>query len=134
LAQYLGHGVDVWLNNPVPPLEACGTSGMKASLNGVPNLSILDGWWPEGFNGDNGWAFGGEQPAGARDRADAEAIYRLLEETIMPLYYETTEDGIPGGWVKMMKNAIKQTGAHFSARRMVKEYAPRFYNKALGDA
>lgn len=133
LAQYLVHGVDVWLNNPAPPMEACGTSGMKASLNGVPNLSILDGWWLEGFSGDNGWAFGGDPPAGDRTGADAEAIYQLLEERIIPLYYDVSADGIPGGWVKVMKKAIKQTGARFSARRMVKEYVLQFYTKALGD-
>lgn len=134
-AQYLVHGVDVWLNNPIPPMEASGTSGMKASLNGVPNLSILDGWWLEGFNGENGWAFGGEQPMdGDRSPADAEALYRLLEEQIIPLYYDTGEDGTPHGWVKVMKNAIKQTGSHFSARRMVKEYVQKFYAKALESA
>lgn len=130
-AQYLVHGVDVWLNNPVPPMEACGTSGMKASLNGVPNLSILDGWWLEGFGGDNGWAFGGEPVEGDRTVADAGAVYRLLEEKIIPLYYDTSENGIPLGWVKVMKNAIKQTGSHFSARRMVKEYVQKFYAPAL---
>ncbi len=134
-AQYLVHGVDVWLNNPIPPMEASGTSGMKASLNGVPNLSILDGWWLEGFNGENGWAFGGEQPTeGDRSPADAEALYRLLEEQIIPLYYDTAEDGTPHGWVKVMKNAIKQTGSYFSARRMVKEYVQKFYAKALESA
>jgi starch phosphorylase len=134
-AQYLVHGVDVWLNNPVPPMEACGTSGMKASLNGVPNLSILDGWWLEGFTGHNGWAFGGEFTEG-QDRTDddARAIYRLLEEEIVPLYYRVDDDGIPHDWVRIMKNAIKTTGARFSARRMVKEYAAKFYAKALRKA
>ena len=130
-AQYLVHGVDVWLNNPIPPMEACGTSGMKASLNGVPNLSILDGWWLEGFGGDNGWAFGGEALEGDRTAADAEALYRLLEEEVIPLYYDNAESGMPGGWVRMMKQAMQQTGAHFSARRMVKEYAALFYRQAL---
>lgn len=102
LAQYMTHGVDVWLNNPMPPLEACGTSGMKASLNGVPHLSILDGWWIEGFNGKNGWAFGG-----------------------------SGDDGIPHDWVKVMKEAIKNTAPVFSSRRMVKEYAKKFYHDAL---
>jgi starch phosphorylase len=131
-AQYLVHGVDVWLNNPVPPMEACGTSGMKASLNGVPNLSILDGWWLEGFTGHNGWAFGGESIDGQdRTNDDAYAIYRLLEEEIVPLYYHVDDDGIPHDWVRIMKNAIKATGARFSARRMVKEYAAKFYARAL---
>lgn len=132
LAQYIVHGVDVWLNNPIPPMEASGTSGMKASLNGVPNLSILDGWWLEGYTGDNGWAFGGEPIAGDRNFTDSSDIYRILEEKIMPLYYETSEDGIPLGWVRIMKNAIRRTGSHFSARRMVKEYTQKFYAKALG--
>ncbi len=133
-AQYLVHGVAVWLNNPLPPMEASGTSGMKASLNGVPNLSILDGWWLEGFNGENGWGFGNEATQGDRSPADAEAMYRILEEQIIPLYYATSEDGTPHGWVKVMKSAIKQTGSHFSARRMVKEYVQKFYSKALVSA
>jgi len=130
-AQYLVHGVDVWLNTPIPPMEASGTSGMKASLNGVPNLSILDGWWLEGFGGENGWAFGGDPIEGDRTRSDAEAMYRIIEEEIIPLYYDTNDDGIPVGWVRMMKNAIQRTGSHFSARRMVKEYAQKFYANAL---
>src|SRR4030066_1578139 len=120
------HGVDIWLNNPLPPLEACGTSGMKASLNGVPHLSILDGWWIEGFNGKNGWAF-----EGGDDVKDAEAIYTILENEVIPLYYKVDDDGIPHEWVKIMKEAIKTTAPLFSARRMVKEYATKFYQKAL---
>jgi starch phosphorylase len=134
LAQYLVHGVDVWLNNPRPPLEACGTSGMKASLNGVPHLSILDGWWQEGYNGRNGWAFGGQEDAEERDAADAEAIYNLLEKEIVPRYYRKTGDGIPHDWVRVMKEAIKSCGPKFSARRMVKEYTLKFYAPALKNA
>lgn len=129
LAQYMVHGVDLWLNNPLAPLEACGTSGMKATFNGVPHLSILDGWWIEGFNGENGWAF----PAQGDDR-DAESIYHLLETEIVPLFYTVDEAGVPGGWVKVMKQAMKRTGARFSARRMVKEYALNFYQKAMQSA
>jgi starch phosphorylase len=129
LAQYMVHGVDLWLNNPKPPMEACGTSGMKASLNGVPQLSILDGWWPEGFNGRNGWAF-----TGAGEDKDAEAIYDLLEKEIIPLYYKVDESGTPFDWVKVMKEAIKSTAPLFSARRMVKEYALKFYQNALKSA
>ena len=129
LAQYMVHGVDLWLNNPEPPMEACGTSGMKASLNGVPHLSILDGWWPEGFNGKNGWAFTGD----GEDK-DAEAIYDFLEKEIIPLYYKVDEYGTPIGWVKVMKEAIKSTAPLFSARRMVKEYALKFYQNALKSA
>jgi starch phosphorylase len=129
LGQYMVHGVDLWLNNPMPPLEACGTSGMKASLNGVPQLSILDGWWIEGFNGKNGWAFSG----GANEK-DAEAIYNLLESEIIPLYYKLDDNGIPHKWVKVMKEAIKSTAPVFSARRMVKEYVLKFYQTAVKSA
>ncbi|MEJ2670736.1 MAG: alpha-glucan family phosphorylase [Deltaproteobacteria bacterium] len=131
LAQYLVHGVDVWLNNPLPPLEACGTSGMKASLNGLPQLSILDGWWLEGFKGDNGWGFGAEGGENRDDR-DAAALYDLLEHQVVPLFYKTDEDGVPQEWVQRMKNAIKSNAAQFSARRMVKEYAQKYYQPALG--
>jgi starch phosphorylase len=131
LAEYMVHGVDVWLNNPVPPLEASGTSGMKASVNGVPNLSIQDGWWIEGYNGSNGWAFGG-QVQGDRTQADAEALYRLLEEEIIPLFYQRSDDGVPHGFVQVMKEAIKSVSPRFSTRRMAKEYAARFYAQALG--
>ncbi|MBL7179433.1 MAG: alpha-glucan family phosphorylase [Pseudomonadota bacterium] len=131
LAQYLVHGVDVWLNTPLPPLEASGTSGMKAALNGVPQLSIMDGWWIEGFNGQNGWTFGNHSVDGNRDAADAAEIYRILEDEIIPLYYDVSEDGVPGGWVKVMKNSIKSNAAKFSARRMVKEYLEKFYAKGL---
>jgi len=134
MAQYLVHGVDVWMNNPIPPMEACGTSGMKASLNGVLNLSILDGWWIEGYNGSNGWAFGGETPPGSRDEADADALYTLLEKEVVPLYYSALIDGIPHGWVKMMKATIKSTSASFSARRMVKEYVNKYYPSLLNCA
>ena len=130
VAQYLVHGVDVWLNNPLPPLEACGTSGMKAAINGVLHLSILDGWWPEGFNGKNGWAFAGA--AGEdRDARDAAAIYEILEKEVVPLYYRVNDQGVPEGWVQMMKEAMKSLGAQFSARRMVKEYSRKFYQPAL---
>jgi starch phosphorylase len=130
-AQYMVHGVDVWLNNPIPPMEACGTSGMKAGLNGVPSLSILDGWWCEGYNGSNGWAFGDEQIEGQRDKEDADAIYNLLEEEIIPLYYKSHNHDMAHTWVRMMKEAIKTCGAQFSARRMVSDYLNKFYAKAL---
>jgi glycogen phosphorylase len=133
LAQYLVHGVDVWLNNPLPPQEACGTSGMKASLNGIPQLSIMDGWWLEGFSGDNGWAFGADA-GGDRDAQDAAAIYDLLEQQIVPRYYQTDDEGVPLEWVTLMKNAIKSTAARFSARRMVKEYAQKCYQEALNSS
>jgi starch phosphorylase len=114
LAQYLVHGVDIWLNNPQPPLEACGTSGMKASLNGLPQLSILDGWWIEGFNDKNGWALGADGGYN-RDAQDAAAIYDILENQVVPLFYKTDDDDIPQEWVQLMKNAIKSTAAQLSA-------------------
>jgi starch phosphorylase len=132
LAKYMVHGVDVWLNNPTPPLEASGTSGMKASVNGVPNLSILDGWWIEGYDGANGWALGEQEVRGDRTQADAEALYHLLEEKIVPLYYQRSDDGVPHGFVQVMKAAIKSVAPTFSTRRMVKEYVNTFYVQALG--
>ena len=135
VAQYLVHGVDVWLNNPLPPMEASGTSGMKASLNGVLNLSILDGWWIEGYNGRNGWAFGSETAAsGARNAVDAAAIYNLLEKEVVPLYYNRSIDDVPHDWVKVMKESIKSNGPRFSSRRMVKEYVARYYPSLLKGA
>jgi starch phosphorylase len=131
LAQYLVHGVDVWLNTPLPPMEASGTSGMKAAVNGVPQLSILDGWWIEGFNGKNGWAIDPKEIDGNRDQVDAAEIYRTLEEEIIPLFYDVSEEGVPNGWVRVMKASIKSTAARFSARRMVKEYIEKFYSVAL---
>jgi len=128
VARYLVHGVDVWLNNPLPPMEASGTSGMKAALNGVLNLSILDGWWLEGYNGRNGWAFGGEAAdCDSRDSIDAAAIYDLLEREVVPLYYDRSIDDVPHGWVRMMKESIRSNAPTFSSRRMVKEYVGRYY-------
>ncbi len=130
LARYLVHGCDLWLNNPVPPLEACGTSGQKAAVNGVPNLSVLDGWWEEGFNGANGWGISvpGGRPAGADlDAADAAEIYEALEKKIVPLYYDRSLDRVPHGWVKVMKESIRSAAPKFCGNRMVKEYVDRFY-------
>lgn len=118
----LTQGVDVWMNNPEPPKEASGTSGQKASLNGVPNLSVLDGWWCEGYNGRNGWAITGEN-----DLETANSIYHLLENVLVPLYYDQDECGVPHAWVKTMKEAIRSTTAPFSTRRMMKEYISRMY-------
>jgi len=133
-ARYLVAGVDAWLNTPRPPMEASGTSGQKAALNGVPHLSVLDGWWVEGYDGTNGWAIGdpAEGPADpeARDAADAEALYRLLEEDVVRLYYDRGPDGVPRGWLRVVRRAIQTAAPTFSARRMVKEYAARFYAKA----
>ena len=125
------HGVDIWLNNPLPPFEACGTSGMKAGLNGVPHLSILDGWWVEGFNGKNSWAVEHDPSSASPDGSDAEKIYRILEDEIIPLYYKMSESSIPHEWVRLMKETIKSTAAGFSARRMVKQYIEKFYSKGI---
>ena len=134
LAHYLVPGVDVWLNTPRRCREACGTSGIKASLNGVPHLSILDGWWHEGYNGTNGWAIGnGHEAANSadEDEADAEALYCLLEEKVVPLYYQRDEDDIPRDWLKVVKEAIRSITPAFSARRMMKDYAERMYGATL---
>jgi starch phosphorylase len=130
MARYLVQGVDVWLNTPRRLREACGTSGMKASLNGVPHLSVLDGWWHEGYNGANGWAIGnGLETASSEeeDKADAEALYRLLEEKIVPLYYDRDRNGVPRSWIRVVKEAIRSVAPIFCTRRMLKEYAERMY-------
>jgi len=130
LARLLVQGSDVWLNNPRRPLEASGTSGQKACINGVLNLSILDGWWPEGYNGKNGWAIGSEKQyenEAVQDEADSESLYSLLENSIIPLYYERDEKGIPHGWVRMMKESIKSLAHYFSTHRMVQEYTSKLY-------
>jgi starch phosphorylase len=137
VAKFLVQGVDVWLNNPIPPLEASGTSGQKAALNGVPNLSVADGWWYEGYNGGNGWTISTTDPhvdAGARDGHDARSLYRLLEDEIVPLYYQRDTDGVPRGWIRVVKEAICSIAPLFSARRMVKEYVERFYLPATRGA
>ena len=130
VARMLVQGVDVWLNTPQRPLEASGTSGMKAAMNGALNCSIADGWWPEGFDGKNGWVIAGKEVAGddaARDREDALALYHLLEEQIVPAYYERDGQGIPRRWVAMMKEAIATITPKFSSDRMVREYAESAY-------
>jgi len=117
-------GVDVWLNNPLIPMEACGTSGMKASLNGVLHLSCRDGWWPEGYNGKNGWQIGSEV---SNDMQDANSIYDILENDIVPRYYTLNEDGLPMSWITMMREAMKSISPHFNARRMMQDYLDKFY-------
>ena len=131
LAQLLVQGVDLWLNLPRVPLEACGTSGMKAALNGVPQLSTLDGWWEEGFNGRNGWAIPKATPDLDADAADADHLYRLLEEEIVPLWYDQDTQGIPRRFVPRMKEAIRVAGSRFTARRMLQDYVDRYYAPIL---
>jgi starch phosphorylase len=130
IARYLVRGVDVWLNTPRRPLEASGTSGMKAAANGVVNCSVLDGWWDEGWTGTNGWAIGGRESdpdEGAQDWADAQDLYRLLEEEIVPRYYERGEDGLPHGWIARMRESIASTTWRFSSTRMLEEYVDLLY-------
>jgi starch phosphorylase len=136
MARYLTQGVDVWLNTPRRPREASGTSGMKAAVNGVPNLSILDGWWVEGYNGANGWAIGKNIEYTDRelqDHEDAESIYRLLEDEIVPLYYDRDHDDVPRGWAEIMRNSIRSNAPMFSMTRMIKEYTTQLYIPAMGE-
>ncbi|MEO5897467.1 MAG: alpha-glucan family phosphorylase [Vicinamibacterales bacterium] len=132
VAHFLVQGCDVWLNNPRKPLEASGTSGMKASINGVPHLSIGDGWWAEGYTGHNGWLIDpkarGDQDA--IDAADAAALYTLLENEVVPAFYERDSHGIPRAWLSIVRQAIITVSPRFSARRMVKEYADDLYRPA----
>jgi starch phosphorylase len=130
VAHFLVQGCDLWLNTPRKPLEASGTSGMKAALNGVPHLSIGDGWWAEAYNGSNGWLIdGGANPDdhAAADAADADALYRLLEEQIVPTFYERDARNIPRGWIRIVKESIRTVTPRFSARRMVKQYVEEMY-------
>jgi starch phosphorylase len=130
LARSLVSGVDVWLNTPRRPLEASGTSGQKAGLNGVPNCSVLDGWWAEGYDGRNGWAIGREDKSAdeaAQDEADARSLYQLLEDEIIPLYYHRSPDGLPTEWLKLARASIMSVGPRFSFDRMLEEYVNRFY-------
>jgi len=132
LARELVRGADVWLNNPRRLQEACGTSGMKASMNGVINLSVRDGWWDEAYNGYNGWSINGFQGGNAaeEDRNDSEALYHLLENRIVPLYYERDRKGIPHQWIKIAKEAIRTISPTYNACRMMKEYTDRLYGPA----
>ena len=130
MARYLVHGADVWLNTPRPLHEASGTSGQKAALNGVLHLSVLDGWWCEGYNGKNGWAIHSDSEtsdSADQDRADAEELYRLLEDKVIPLYYDRDINGVPRGWIQVIKEAIRSNAPLFSARRMAKEYTEQMY-------
>jgi len=130
LARRLVQGCDVWLNTPRRPMEASGTSGMKAALNGVLNCSILDGWWAEGFTPDRGFAIGtgeGEPSDEAQDAADADALFAVLAQQVIPAYYERDRHGLPARWLEMMRHSIAELGVEFSTTRMVTEYAERMY-------
>ena len=136
VAHFLVQGCDVWLNNPRKPLEASGTSGMKASINGVPHLSIGDGWWAEGYTGENGWVIEGRTTSGNQDEmdtSDAEALYQLLEREVVPTFYDRSADGLPRRWLAIVRQAILTVTPRFSARRMVKQYAEEMYGPAMRD-
>ena len=135
VARFLVQGTDVWLNNPRRPLEASGTSGMKAAQNGVPNVSVLDGWWDEGYTGDNGWAIGGRESNPdevAQDWADAQDLYRILEEEVVPSYYTRDESGVPTGWLGIMRRSMATALWRFSTTRMLHEYTEQLYLPAAG--
>ena len=130
MSRYLVSGVDVWLNNPRRPMEASGTSGQKASVNGVINFSVLDGWWAEGYNQENGWTIGTNAEFTSyeeQDIADSQSMYRTLEEKIIPTYYEKDENGISEKWMKIMKNSITSTGGKYSTSRMLVDYTNNLY-------
>jgi starch phosphorylase len=131
VARHMVAGVDVWLNTPRRPMEASGTSGQKAGLNGSPNLSILDGWWAEGFNGKNGWAIGDVEAEyeneAARNHADATSLYELLENEVVPSFYERNSQDVPHQWMKIVKECIRTVAPQFSMTRMIKEYTDKLY-------
>lgn len=136
VARYLVHGVDVWMNVPRRPLEASGTSGMKAAMNGALNFSILDGWWIEGYNGKNGFKIGETEVLDdeeAMDAADAKALYEVLENELVPRYYDRDERGLPAAWIGMMKNALATLTPQFSSDRMVLEYLRTIYDAARAE-
>jgi glycogen phosphorylase len=134
LARYLVQGVDVWMNTPRRPMEASGTSGMKAALNGALNFSVLDGWWRESYNGRNGWAIGEDkemESQNIQDAQDAESLYTTLEKEIIPVYYDRDQTDVSHEWVARVKESFKTNIPRFSTRRMVKEHVKRLYIKAL---
>jgi starch phosphorylase len=134
MARYLLSGCDVWLNNPRRPLEASGTSGMKAALNGGLNLSCLDGWWDEGYDPECGWAIGhGEEYSDPKlqDEVEGKALYDLLEREIVPLFYTRGRDGLPRGWIRRMKASMASVGRRFTSHRMLLQYSEEFYLPAL---
>jgi len=132
---HVGHvltqGVDLWMNLPRVPLEASGTSGMKAALNGVPQVSTIDGWWEEGYTGRNGWAIPKAGPEDDADTVDANHLFALLEDEIVPMFYTRDDNGIPRAWVQRMKESIRVAGRHFTTRRMLQDYADRYYAPIL---
>jgi starch phosphorylase len=135
MARYLYWGCDVWLNNPLRPLEACGTSGMKAALNGGLNLSIRDGWWDEMYDGDNGWAIptaDGVRDEHRRDDLEAAALYEMLQRSVLPRFYERDESGLPVRWMEMVRHTLRTLGPKVLASRMVRDYTTGYYLPAAG--
>ena len=124
-------GCDVWVNLPRPPLEASGTSGMKSVLGGGLQLSVLDGWWAEAYDGSNGWAIDGSEDGdhARRTGATPHALFDLLERQVVPMFHERDADGVPQRWVEMMRRSLMTHGPRFSATRMVREYAQRIYTR-----
>ena len=130
MSRYLISGVDVWLNNPRRPMEASGTSGQKASVNGVINFSVLDGWWAEGYTQNNGWTIGSNQEYDsyeAQDQADSQSLYKTLEEKIIPTFYDRDKNNMPTKWIELMKNSIITTGGKYSTSRMLVDYTNNYY-------
>ena len=133
IARYLVQGVDVWLNTPRRPYEACGTSGMKAAANGALNLSVLDGWWPEAYDGKNGWAIGsGEEyeDQDYQDKIDSNSLYELLEREVVPRFFDRGPDGLPNAWIDMMKNSMASICVKFNSHRMIEDYMNDYYVQA----
>jgi hypothetical protein len=124
------HGVDVWLNTPTRPLEASGTSGMKATMNGVLNLSVLDGWWAEGYTALSGWSLPEEssyENADFQDELDAETLYNIIENQVVTTFFDRDKNGLPAAWIKRVKYAISDIVPHFTMKRMIDEYYSKFY-------
>jgi starch phosphorylase len=133
VARLLVRGVDVWLSNPRRPMEASGTSGMKAAINGALNISTLDGWWCEGYKPEGGWVIGGGEnyeDAGYQDMVESQALYNILENEVIPLYYTRSVDNLPRAWIQRVKHSIKWIASRFNTHRMIAEYTRRFYNPA----
>jgi starch phosphorylase len=130
VARMLVQGVDVWLNTPRRPLEASGTSGQKAGANGALNCSVLDGWWPEAYDGTNGWAIGRQEPLAdveQQDREDAHALYTVLAEEVVPAFFELDQRGLPARWLELMGRSIATIAPRFSSDRMVRDYVTKAY-------